>query len=159
MVASYGGYIRGGVYLSRHECHPCCGTSPHVTKSLILDRTGSHCRRAGRRQPSRLRRTRRRRSHITRVLQIRYRPCQMCLRQILHGRISPGKTSPKARQILRGEADPTWALSADSSSDNSALHNRCCFQCFPSGRYQWHIQCLGPVLMWGVLVHSNKHRE
>ena len=46
---------------------------------------------------------------------------QMCLRQILRGRVSPGKSGPKARQILRGEADRTWALGAESGGAGSRL--------------------------------------
>ena len=58
---------------------------------------------------------------------------QMCLRQILRGRVSPGKSGPKARQILRGKADRTGEFGAESGG--AAVHDRCRFQCFPGGRY------------------------
>lgn len=87
------------------------------------------------------------------------RGVQMCLRQIRRGRISPGKLGPKARQILRGEADRTWACGVDSGG----VRRRCTTNVV-SSVYQAAVtdgahQQLGWRNFPGVLVHPNKHRE
>ena len=52
----------------------------------------------------------------------------------MRGRVSPGKSGPKVRQIPRGKADRTGAFGADSGGDSPAVHNRCRFQCFSTDR-------------------------